>query len=424
MSWMVKQLRRMKNEALLRCVPLIVVVFAIFGCAPQTPAPAPTIVLESDIPIPAWTATNQPAPEAASPSATLPNITTFPDPQYYTWKTVVSGLERPVDIQNAGDQSGRLFIVEKAGRVRILQNGQVLAIPYLDITDRVGSEGNEQGLLGLAFHPRFMENGSFFVNYTGKDGNTVIARFQAGAKAETADPASESVLLRVNQPYANHNGGGLVFGADGALYAGLGDGGAAGDPAGNAQNLGSFLGKILRFDVDSADPYAIPPGNITGSEVWAYGLRNPWRISVDRLTGDLYIGDVGQNQWEEINIVPAGSPGVFNFGWDYMEGTHPYEGFPPLDLFLTAPVAEYDHSQGCSVTGGVVYRGAMPEWQGIYLFADYCRGTIWGLMNPDGQWRQQTLFETGLTVTAFGQDENGEIFLASDGGQILQLVKR
>lgn len=398
------------------------------ACAPQTPAPPPTLpfatVTASLPPSPTTTAASLLATDTPPPTPPLPDTTAFPDPALYTWETVASGLERPVDIQSTSAGAGRLFIVEKAGRIRILQDGQVLSVPFLDITERVGSQGNEQGLLGLAFHPRYVGNGFFYVNYTDRDGNTVIARFQASPQLGLADPASESILLRVNQPFANHNGGALAFGADGFLYVGLGDGGSSGDPFGNAQNLASLLGKILRLDVNSAEPYGIPPGNISGSEVWAYGLRNPWRISVDRVTGDLHIGDVGQNKWEEINFVAAGTPGLLNFGWDYMEGTHAYEGFLPLDLALVAPVAEYDHSQGCSVTGGVVYRGAMPEWQGIYLYADYCRGTIWGLLNADGQWQTRVLFETRLTVTTFGQDEAGEVYLASDSGQVLRLVRR
>ncbi len=385
------------------------------ACAPLTPAPPLT---------PAATAAALLTTDTPPPTPPLANATAFPDPALYTWQTVAASLERPVDIQSANDGSGRLYIVEKAGRIRILQDGQVLSIPFLDISERVGSQGNEQGLLGLAFHPRYVENGFFYVNYTDRDGNTVIARFQASPQLGLADPASESVLLRVNQPFANHNGGALVFGLDGYLYAGLGDGGSSGDPFGNAQNLNSLLGKILRLDVDSAEPYAIPPENASGSEIWAYGLRNPWRIAIDRANGDVYIADVGQDKWEEINFVPAGSSGALNFGWDYYEGTHYFRGFPPLGVELIPPVAEYGHDRGCSVTGGVVYRGAMPEWQGIYLYADYCRGTVWGLLDADGQWQTQVLFETRLTVTTFGQDEAGEVYLASDSGQVLRLVWR
>src|SRR5512138_1341252 len=233
-----------------------------------------------------------PAPTTGVETNTPGSTTTFPDPNAYQWQQITSGLERPLDLQPDG--SGRLFVVEKAGRIRILQNGQLIDQPFLDITDRVGSSGNEQGLLGLAFHPQYKENGRFFVNYTDNNGNTVIARFQVSGDPNVADPNSEVKILGVDQPFPNHNGGVLTFGPDGYLYAGLGDGGSAGDPLGNGQNTKVLLGKILRIDVDSKDPYAIPPENPFGNEIWAYGLRNPWRLSFDRSTNDLYIGDVGQ----------------------------------------------------------------------------------------------------------------------------------
>jgi len=335
---------------------------------------------------------------------------------------VASGLERPIDIQHAGD--GRLFIVEKIGHIHVLQDGNLIQNPYLNIEGRVGSGGNEQGLLGLAFHPDYAVNGLFFVNYTDTNGDTVISRFRVTGDPNVADPNSEVILLRRSQPFGNHNGGSLDFGPDGYLYAGLGDGGSAGDPQGNAQSLDTWLGKILRLDVDSAEPYAVPADNPFGNEIWAYGLRNPWRISFDSQTGDLYIGDVGQNQWEEIDFVSAGTPGGMNFGWDYLEGTHPYEGTPPQGAQLTPPVAEYNHSQGCSVTGGYVYRGAMPEWNGIYLYGDYCSGIVWGLINSNGGWQNQVLFNDAGRITSFGQDNSGEVYIATDGGQILRLSVR
>jgi glucose/arabinose dehydrogenase len=334
---------------------------------------------------------------------------------------VVEGLQRPVDLQPDG--SGRLFVIEKAGRIRILEDGQLLETPFLDITDRVGSSGNEQGLLGLAFHPQYSENGRFFVNYTDRNVDTAIARFQVTDDPNAADPAGELKLLGVDQPHANHNGGGLAFGPDGYLYAGLGDGGSQGDPNENAENTGVLLGKILRLDVDSADPYAVPADNPFGSEVWAYGLRNPWRFSFDKATGDLYIGDVGGSQWEEIDFLPAGSAGGANFGWDHREGAHEFEGGGPEGMI--DPVAEYSHPEGgCSVTGGYVYRGSLPEWNGIYLYGDYCTGMIWGLLNTDGSWQTQLLFDVEVTITSFGQDEAGEIYLVSDNGGIFRLVAR
>ena len=349
------------------------------------------------------------------------DVASFPNPDAYTWEMIVSGLERPVDLQPVGDGSGRLFIIEKTGRIRIFQDGQLLETPFLDIDERVGSIGNEQGLLGMAFHPNYLESGYFYVNYTDNNGNTVIARYQVTDDPTLADPDSEFVLLNVSQPFPNHNGGVLAFEPDGYLYAGLGDGGSAGDPRGNAQSLETLLGKILRLDVDSGEPYAIPPDNPFGDEIWAYGLRNPWRFSFDKINGDLFIGDVGQGNWEEIDYVPAGTPGGLNFGWDYFEGNHPYEGTPPQDAQFVPPVAEYSHGDGCSVTGGYVYRGSMPEWNGIYLYGDYCSGTVWGLIRSGEGWQNQALFEAPGRITSFGQDEAGEMYLLTDGGEILRL---
>jgi glucose/arabinose dehydrogenase len=279
----------------------------------------------------------------------------------------------------------------------------------------VSEAGNEMGLLGLAFHPDYETNGYFYVNYTGADGNTRISRFQASGNS--ADKNSETYLLIIEQPYQNHNGGALAFGPDGNLYAGLGDGGSAGDPQKNGQNTKSLLGKILRLDVANGDPYAIPADNPFGNEVWAYGLRNPWRISFDRLTGDLWIGDVGQNQWEEVDYLPKSWGSGANFGWSVMEGSHAYDSEPQSGMAL--PAAEYSHAEGgCSITGGYVYRGAIPEWNGIYFYGDYCSGKIWGLTLVDGLWKSQLLFETGTTITTFGLDESGEIYFASDNGTI------
>jgi glucose/arabinose dehydrogenase len=371
---------------------------------------APASIPPTDLPAP----TSKPAPVIAAG---------FPDPGAYTWTPIVSGLVRPVAVQHAGDGSGRLFIIEQPGRIRILQDIQLVVAPLLDITDRVDDGGSEQGLLGLAFHPDFERNGFFYVNYTRGGGDTVIARFQATDDRNLADPNSEKQLLVITQPFPNHNGGVLAFGPDGYLYLGLGDGGSAGDPFGNGQSLNTLLGKILRIDVDGGDPYAIPPDNPYGNEIWAYGLRNPWRMSFDRSTGDLWIGDVGQNIWEEIDFLPAGSPAGANFGWNILEGLHVYNGGPQSGL--TMPVAEYSHDNGCSVTGGYVYRGSMPEWQGIYLYGDFCTGTVWGLIPVAGAWQNQVLFETGLRISTFGEDESGEVFLADlSGGTVYRLQLR
>jgi len=338
-----------------------------------------------------------------------------------------------VELQNAGDGSGRLFIVEKRGRILILQNDQLLPQPFLDIENEVGSQHTEQGLLGLAFHPMYAENGLLFVNYTDANGNTVIARFHVSADdPNLADPASEVDLLHISQPYTNHNGGGLAFGPDGYLYIGLGDGGSGGDPFRNGQNLQTLLGKLLRIGVDSGEAYTIPPDNpfVGGAglaEIWAYGLRNPWRFSFDRLTGNLYIGDVGQDAWEEVDFIPAGTPGGMNFGWSHYEGMHPYQDQPPASAIFTGPVAEYSHGDGCSITGGYVYRGTeLPEWQGVYFYGDYCSGSVWGLIQTgQNAWQSKVLFSTGARITTFGVDETGELYLADYAtGALLRLTRR
>lgn len=410
---------------------LLLITFFLTACLPSTTSPpskpqpvsSPKEVTDSITVVPPQTepVTGQVPTGVPATELPVPDAITFPNPNSYDWEKLLSGLERPVDIKHAGDE--RLFIVEKVGRIRILQDKQLVDFPYLNISNRVGSRGNEQGLLGLAFHPNYAENGLFFLNYTDQSGDTVIARYRVTADPNIADPSSETILLRAKQPFSNHNGGGLAFGPDGYLYIGLGDGGSAGDPFNNGQKLDTFLGKILRLDVDSIEPYAIPAGNPFGNELWAYGLRNPWRISFDGLTGDLYIGDVGQGAWEEIDFVVAGTPGGMNFGWNLLEGTHPYNGVQQNDF--TPPVAEYGHEGGrCSVTGGYVYRGAMPEWNGIYLYGDYCTGEVWGLIGPDEGWQTQVLFDLNGNITSFGQDIAGEVYIATDDGRILQLEPR
>jgi glucose/arabinose dehydrogenase len=364
------------------------------------------------------------------PSTEVARRTEFPDPQEYRWEFVANGLSSPVGLANAPDGSGRLFVIEQEGFIRIVDDGQLFPEPFLDLRAKVGSQANEQGLLGLAFHPRYIENGYLFVNYTDKNGDTVIARFTVSSDdPNRADPESEKRLMLIKQPYGNHNGGAVAFGMDGLLYLGLGDGGSANDPQGNAQSTNTHLGKILRIDINEGEYYAIPPNNpfVNGGglpEIWAYGLRNPWRFSFDRLTGDMYIGDVGQNTWEEINFSPVSAPPGANFGWDYREGTHTFEGTPPDGLNLIDPVVEYDHSQGCSVTGGVVYRGQnLPTWQGIYLYGDFCSGKIWGLTRiQDGSWSSKLMFETGANITSFGEDEAGEVYLVVREGGIYKLT--
>jgi len=386
--------------------------------APQaTPTPEPVLPPPADTPQP----TSTPVP--------LPDAVAFPDPNAYGWTPYVSGLYLPVDIQNAGDGSSRLFVVERPGRIRIVIDGLLYQEPFLDISDRVRSNGSEQGLLGLAFHPDYKTNGFFYVNYTDRNGDTAISRFSVSPDPNMADPSSELRMLGIPQPYANHNGGSMAFGPDGYLYLGLGDGGSGGDPLFNGQSLNTLLGKILRLDVDHDIPYSIPPDNpFAGSgevhqEIWASGLRNPWRFSFDPVTGDLYIGDVGQNEWEEIDIAPAGLGGL-NFGWNYYEGNHPYQGSSAASFAF--PIAEYSHSQGCSVTGGRVLRGeSLPAWNGIYLYGDFCTGYVWGLLAQGGAWQSQLLFQTGLGISTFGVDEAGNVYLADyRGGTIYRLASK
>ncbi len=404
------------------------IALSLFLTSCSSPAPqvepttqAITTLQVTSLPSPTAEAPATQSPEAtASPAAK--GASSLPNPRGYRWNLVVTGLFHPVDIRSLpGDD--RLFVLEQPGRIRIIKNGQITAT-FLDITDRVGSQGSEQGLLGLAFHPQFAQNGYFYVNYTDQNGDTHIARFTA--RGDTADANSEQQLIFVKQPYQNHNGGALAFGPDGYLYIGLGDGGSGGDPQGNGQSLNTWLGKILRIDVNTVDtPYGVPANNpfdnIQLKEIWAYGLRNPWRFSFDSATGDLYIGDVGQSQWEEVDYLPAGSAGGANFGWNIMEGAHSYNGSNQPNL--TAPVAEYEHGYGCSITGGYVYRGKnLPAWQGVYLYGDFCLGRVWGLLKTDSGWQNALLFDLDASISTFGLDSDGEILLADySGGSIYRL---
>ncbi len=341
-------------------------------------------------------------------------------------RQVASGFDQPLFITYANDNSNRLFVVEKGGKIKFL-DGQI----FLDITNRVGSSGSEQGLLGLAFHPNYRVNRRFFVDYTDLNGNTVVAEFRALDNGRRADPNSEKVILRQEQPAANHNGGMLAFGPDGYLYIALGDGGGANDTYGNGQNLNTLLAKILRIDVDRGDPYSIPKDNpFVGRdnarpETWAWGLRNPWRFSFDRQTGDLYIADVGQNHWEEINYQRAGSKGGQNYGWPIMEGNHCLSSDQCNQEGLTLPVAEYSHELGCSVTGGYVYRGKrFPALRGKYFFGDYCTGRIWSLQRAENaNWVMKEETDTDLSISSFGEDQNGEIYVTDlAGGGIYMLT--
>jgi glucose/arabinose dehydrogenase len=331
---------------------------------------------------------------------------------------VAGGLEKPLLVVSPpGD--ARLFVVEQVGRIRIIEGGRVLRQPFLDLSGQV-SGGAEQGLLGLAFHPRYAENGRFFVNYTDRAGDTRIVEYRVSGNPNRAAAGTRRQLLFVDQPYPNHNGGHLVFGPDGMLYIGLGDGGSGGDPLNNGQRTNTLLGKILRIDVDSPSggrPYGIPAGNpfAGGSgrpEILHWGLRNPWRFSFDRGRGDLWIGDVGQNKVEEVDFRPAGAPGA-NFGWNAFEGTRPFGGTARGPT--VKPVAQYSHAKGCSVTGGFVYRGSkVPSLRGRYVFADWCSGRTWSMRaGPQpGDVREITrrLSRSLAGVTSFGEDAAGELY--------------
>ena len=363
---------------------------------------------------------NGEAPAPTSKGASFPaSITLTP---------VAQGFKDPTTIAHAGDGSNRLFVLEQKGRIRVVRDGVVGATPFLDLSKLVKSSGSEQGLLGIAFPPDFARSRAFYLNYTNRTGvgNTVIARFAVGSAPDRADPASRKELLQITQPYANHNGGQLAFGPDGNLYIGTGDGGSGGDPRGNGQRKDTLLGKILRIEVrpSTAAGFAVPAGNPFRNEIWAYGLRNPWRFSFDRENGDLYIGDVGQNVVEEIDYLAAGSGAGANFGWNLMEGSSCFKNpgcNERRDLVL--PVAEYRHGRGdCSVTGGYVYRGKNPALAGIYFYGDFCSGRIWGLRKNGGGWDKQLLLDSKLSISTFGEDEKGELYLADyEGGTVYRI---
>jgi glucose/arabinose dehydrogenase len=382
------------------------------------------------------------APALAVAQEATPAPTPF-DPATFAigFETVAEGFDRPVHVADPGDGSGRLFVVEQEGRIRIVRDGETEPEPFLDIVDRVESGGNEQGLLGIAFHPNFAENGLFFVGYTARGGdgagNNTVARFRVADDPNRADRESGAILLSVPDPFRNHNGGLVAFGPDGYLYVGFGDGGASGDPEENAEDPSALLGKILRIDVDRPDagqPYGIPADNpfadgVDGApEVWAYGLRNPWRFSFDRETGDLWIADVGQNAREEVNVQSAESAGGENYGWDLMEGTACFEDAAceatAEDLGLVLPVAEYGRDLGISVTGGYVYRGeAVPELRGVYLFADFGTGLLWGLgRDAAGEWVTSEPVETGINPSSFGEDAAGELYVTDLNGGLYRVT--
>jgi glucose/arabinose dehydrogenase len=400
------------------------------GCAGQntaarvTPTPSPT---PSAAPSPSSSPTATPSP--VTPTTTSPAAGSF------KLTMVAAGLENPVYATYAPDGSGRLFIVEQAGRIRVMRNGQLLAAPFLDIRPLVAS-GGERGLLSVAFHPDFASNGVFVVDYTRASstaadvGDTVIARYRVTSRGgNVANRLTGETLLVIDQPQVNHNGGLVVFGPDGMLYVGMGDGGSGGDvgpghaPQGNGQSLTTLLGKMLRIQVGPTGPYTVPSGNPNlgagaRPEIWSYGLRNPWRFSFDRARGDLYIGDVGQDRWEEIDFQQAAGAGGTNYGWPVWEGTHIYRGGGLTGD--TKPVVDYSHAGGnCSVTGGYVYRGSrVPPLQGFYFYGDFCSGNVWSLVHLGGGWHASLLMNAGFHIASFGEDAAGELYVVDLAGAL------
>jgi glucose/arabinose dehydrogenase len=359
-------------------------------------------------------------PLAVGPVAAVsPNV-------HLTFRRVARGLSQPVFVTQPNDGQGRLFIVEQTGRIRVISKGVLQTAPFLDLRAKV-STGGERGLLGLAFHPDYRTNGKFYVNYTDRNGNTVVEQYVRSATNARRASTTPKLVLRIGQPFANHNGGMLAFGPDRLLYIGMGDGGSGGDPGNRAQNLDSLLGKLLRINVDTRAPYAIPSSNPyvgkAGNDlIWSSGLRNPWRFSFDRATGDLWIGDVGQGRIEEIDrsLAPTAGRGL-NYGWRVLEGNqcfNPSSGCSTAGM--TMPLATYNHSQGCSVTGGYVYRGTTyPDLRGVYLFGDYCSGIVWGLdaAGPNTQ-TPVKLYATGTNISSFGEDQAGNLYLVDRNGSV------
>jgi glucose/arabinose dehydrogenase len=415
------------------------VALALVLTACGSPSPSPSGRASQPAATPSATVQASGTP-VATPSPTIRGSTNPPlptGPDALALELVADGLASPIGIVHAPDGSGRLYVLEQAGRVRVIErDGSLRPEPFLDLSGRLLS-GGERGLLGMAFHPDYARNGRFFVHYsrTG-DGGTIVAELRAAPDGRSAVPGSDRRLLQVSQPFANHNGGQLAFGPDGYLYIGLGDGGSGGDPFDNAQNPDVLLGKILRLDVDASPTgdraYAIPadnpfaPGGVRPGaglpEVWAYGLRNPWQFSFDPEGGDLYIGDVGQGRWEEVNRQPGDARGGENYGWAVMEGRHCYADDCDQAPYVK-PVAEYSHDMGCSITGGHVYRGTrQPELVGIYVFGDYCSGLLFTLQVDEGTVTPKIVLESGLSITAFGTAEDGEIYVAAIEGTIHRVV--
>ena len=384
----------------------------------------------------------------SSLSSCIPSNAVIDDPQVLLWrsswsideaqsqalglatKAVTDGLLRPVNISHVGDGSGRLFVLEQAGQIRIIEKGELLAEPFLDLSDKVGCCGIEIGLLGFAAHPNYHENGIFFVSYTAPEGDNIIAKYQVATNPYRADPDSSEIILRIPQDGDQHNGGHITFGPDNYLYIGIGDGNFRDNPQKekHAQNTNLLWGKILRIDVDSAFPYTVPSDNPfinvpnAKEEIWAYGFRNPWRFSFDRNL--LYVADVGQSRWEELNINSTSETKGANFGWPYTEALNCFKTEECDTSNFILPKFQYDHKEGCSIIGGYVYRGEqVPQLRGIYLYGDFCQGKIWAVASHEGIWRTTLLFDEQYNITTFGIDEEGEIYFTDYGlGVIYKIV--
>ncbi len=395
---------------------------------PATPGPAESTALESPTPTPR--ATSMPSPE---------NPTFAPGNIEMSLEQIATDLEKPLFLTHAGDSSKRLFIVEQRGLIHIWRDGSLLPEPFLDIRDRVNDRANEQGLLGLAFPPNYVKSLEFYVNYSASAGQTRISRFSVSpTNLDEAWPDSEEVIFEVAQPASNHNGGMIAFGPNSMLWIGMGDGGGGYDQFRSGQDPQTLLAKMVRIDVLNAGPgqYTVPTDNPWVNktwqeqdilpEIWAVGLRNPWRFSFDRETGDLWIADVGQDRFEEVNFVPAPLAGGLNFGWPIQEGNHCLFGTTCQDEGLLAPVAEISQEEGvCSITGGYVYRGKRyPAAFGGYIMGDYCSGEIWMILPPDSvgqEWPVVLLFDSDFNISSFGEGEDGELYLVAQEGQIYRL---
>ncbi len=408
--------RRLPRAVLIGSVALVM------ACGQPTISPSGGPSAVPTIAPPSPTSAASATPEPTEPAATV------------RLEVVASGLDSPVDVVASDDGTGRIFVVEQGGRIRVVRDGALVEQPFLDIAARI-SAGGERGLLGLALHPRFPDDPRFFVDYTDVDGNTVVSSFDLSLDADSADPESERVLLHIEQPFANHNGGAVAFGPDGMLYVAMGDGGSGGDPQGNGQRLDTLLAKILRIDVDvpaGQDPaYDVPSDNpftaTAGArpEIWHTGVRNPWRIRFDPATGDLWIGDVGQNAWEEIDVSRSGQGGL-DLGWNTMEGFECYKPSEGCDQTgLTLPLAAYGHDLGCAVVGGVVVHDpTQASLDGRYLFADECSGNIW-TMDPAGDARREPalVLASGRSISAIGQADDGAVYMVDPGsGELLRVL--